>query len=80
MPWKSDDLTQIPDGNGFRYELRGRSFILSSRCDLCGEHGKFADTGCCPQCEEDVPKKAELIRRAARCRAEGDALAGAGEK
>lgn len=51
MAWTFNDLTRIPDGNGFRYFLQGRPFNQCIRCCGCGEHGVFIDTELCDDCE-----------------------------
>lgn len=49
-----DRIQQHPDGSGFRCTLDGRPFIYSCRCRVCGEWNCFADTGLCPQCDEQI--------------------------
>jgi hypothetical protein len=64
MPWTGNDLALIPVGDGFRYELHERPFIISARCRLCRDFGAYEDTGICDDCEQWVLLNAEPIRGA----------------
>lgn len=55
-------MERHPEGTGYRYTLHGRPYLHSQRCDLCRELGAFVDTGCCEECEVEVPGKASLIQ------------------